>query len=145
MKKIICIMGILALGACERPKQENQVTCKLLSGWQHERMDPIKQSFADDENNYEQVRANIDVFTDHASVTVNGKTARMEYANKRTINSDLYEVIFTGNFPGTTRRILLGQVLNTETDQLDKYVISFDDDILVAPTGESAIMEYYCK
>ena len=128
MKKILLLLPVLALTACDKPTSNADLTCDLDKNWQRDNVEYTTDAdghFIDAHNTKKDV--SVVTYEDYADITVDGITRRFERVVERKDRGEFgyVNITYKGNFPGSERTALLSVYGDITNKQILQYDVIF--------------------
>lgn len=121
MKKVLCILPVLALTACDKPTTSIELECAMNKDWQK----PVSMLRTDEDyKNQVPVLVDVKAYNDHAVLVVNGKESTF-YKSKEEKSMGEFgrvSVDYEGIFPDTDRLA----TFSLYGDIASKTILQFD-------------------
>ena len=139
MKKILFLLPILALTACDKPTSTANLTCEFDWNWQNNNtiyLDTTPQGNHD----IKITNANVKVvtFDTYAKVTANDITTIFEKVKEIKFEHEFgtINIVYQGNFPDSSRTALLTVQANIVDKTISSYDIEFTNIKVIDPDNK---------
>ena len=140
MKKLLLLLPIVLLTACDRPLSSTELTCELDIDWQNNT--PIHLS-NDAKIALTQTNINLQTFNNYAKITIDGITTTFEKIIERQYGQN-QDTSYKGNFPDSTRTAVLTISKDTQKNEIFDYVIEFTSIQVIEDNGDNVTLSFSC-
>lgn len=141
MKKLLLVLPILVLAACDKPTSNTELTCKLDLNWQNN----VPIHFVNDaQMAFTETNINLQTFKNYVKITVDGITTKFEKIIERQYGNT-QDTSYKGNLPGSIRTAVLTISKNTQTNKIFDYTIEFVGLQIIEEHGNDVTLNFQCS
>lgn len=125
MKKILLLLPVLALAACDKPTSSADLVCRFDPEWKRDNTEYFQDAAGKYVDAYDtKVNVTVATYDKYAKVTVDNITTTFEKVKESKDRGDFGDIwlIYKGNFPGSERTALL----RVHGDITEKQIFLYD-------------------
>lgn len=145
MKKLLILLPIIALTACDRPKHTLDLTCELDLEWQNNF--PIHlntKPSGEYDITFTNVKINLQLFDNYAKLTLDDITTTLEKVKEKTYGN-IKDTSYKGNFPGSQRTAFFTISQNISSNKMFDYNIEFVGTQIIEEHGDNVALSFFCE
>lgn len=135
MKKLLMLLCIIGLSACDTPTYDNNISCLIDNNW----LQDTSENASPNSDSATQTKLNIKTYDNYAILTLNDKTSifkkTKEHIDEPTTqkeDNDIQDnwnfdtdIKYEGIFPGSNKNAYLRILINTPNKQIIQYGLGF--------------------
>lgn len=130
MKKVLCILPVLALTACDKPTTSIELECRMNKDWQK----PVSMLHTDEDYmNQVPVLVDVKAYNDHAVLVVNGKESTFYKSREEKSMGEFGRVSvgYEGVFPDTDRLATFSFYGDIASKTILQFDLHFDGEYML--------------
>lgn len=147
MKKLLLLLALLVLAACDKPTSTADLKCDFDKDWQRLNVLYLENK-SDDIKNMWGTSVNVAVVTyeDYAVVSADNLTTRFEKVREEKFKDEFgkIELVYKGFFPGSERTALLYVEGDIANKQILQYSFSFEGQKIIHDNGRQSGVAHMC-
>lgn len=144
MKKLLFLLPIILLAACDKKTSDAELHCLVSSGLEKNSEATLSEQDIDKTTD---LFLNLKTFDDYAVVTVNGESINFVKKSEERFSGifgDVY-ITYKGILPGTNRNATISIFADISNRVIKQYDLSFDDENFISEkTGDVMSIGYSC-
>lgn len=127
MKKLVLLLSVLVLAACDRPTSVAELSCNLDKHWQSVDILFLQNFYSDNEYSDTDINIKVATYENYAKVTFDNITTVFEKVLEDKSYGEFGRVSITykGNFPGSERTAVLDVLGDITNKKILEYQIKF--------------------
>ena len=147
MRKILLLLSIVSLAACDKPTSDVKLSCEVDNMWRSVNVLSFKDRYFDyDANKNEKVIVDAKTYDDYALFSVDNITTKFEKVDERKDYGEFGRVSITykGNFPGSERTALFQIYADITDKKILQYDLSFIGQKSLRSDGRESSLSWNC-
>lgn len=127
MKKILMLLSVMSLTACDKPTSVADLSCYVDKYWHLVNPLYLNNAYGDFDRSDTEISLNVVTYEDYAKITVYDITTVFEKVKERKDSGEFgyVDVVYKGNFPGSERTALLHVYADITNKQILQYTLNF--------------------